>query len=160
MTSSTTTSTLLSEYLSALSDKEPKGKQGRRLMERKLKLYLWWKSKLSERKKEGRNGFAMPARGKDFEAEAEKRKDKDLQVSKALQRKDKEIADRGAKRRRLRGGAPTAAASSSRGKSVVPGEQVPATEGEMLNEAEEIADLYANIGLNSYWKRSNRYSTA
>ena len=77
----------------------PKGSQGRRMMEDKLKLYLWWKGKLSERKAEGKGPIALP----------KSTENGDNEVSEALKRKDRERQERQANRRRVRGGAPVVA---------------------------------------------------
>lgn len=54
MISSTRTLTLVSDFLASMDADAAPGTQGRAMMERKLRLYLWWKGKLGERKKEGR----------------------------------------------------------------------------------------------------------
>ena len=96
MASSLHTCTLIQEYLAAMDADAPRGSQGRRMMEDKLRLYLWWKGKLSERKAEGKGPIALP-----------KGKDKgETDISEALKRKDKEKMERAANRRRVRGGAP------------------------------------------------------
>ncbi|OBZ77930.1 DNA repair protein rad16 [Grifola frondosa] len=77
MASSLHTCTLLSEFLSSMDLHAPRGSQGRKMMEDKLRLYLWWK-------------------------------DDAVQVSEALQKKDREKRERAASRRRVRGGAPAA----------------------------------------------------
>lgn len=48
MTSSIRTCNTLSDFLSSMDPSAPKGEQGRKMMMRKLKTYLWWKSKLAE----------------------------------------------------------------------------------------------------------------
>ena len=50
------------------------------MMEDKLKLYLWWKGKLSERKAEGKGPIALPKTTENG----------DNEVSEALKRKDRE----------------------------------------------------------------------
>ena len=50
------------------------------MMEDKLRLYLWWKGKLSERKADGKGPFALP-----------KAKDNHTPVSEALKKKDEEM---------------------------------------------------------------------
>ncbi|KAM5544497.1 hypothetical protein V8D89_002157 [Ganoderma adspersum] len=98
MASSLQTCTLIKDFLDALESDAPRGAQGRRMMEDKLRLYLWWKGKLSERKAEGKGPIALP-KGKD-EAESG--------VSEGLKKKDRDRQDRQAKRRRVRGGGPAA----------------------------------------------------
>ncbi|KAM5544488.1 hypothetical protein V8D89_002148 [Ganoderma adspersum] len=96
MASSLQTCTLIKDFLDGLESDAPRGAQGRRMMEDKLRLYLWWKGKLSERKAEGKGPIALP-KGKD-EAESG--------VSEGLKKKDRDRQDRQAKRRRVRGGGP------------------------------------------------------
>ncbi|KAM5544482.1 hypothetical protein V8D89_002142 [Ganoderma adspersum] len=98
MASSLQTCTLIKDFLDALESDAPRGAQGRRMMEDKLRLYLWWKGKLSERKAEGKGPIALP-KGKD-EAESG--------VSEGLKKKDWDRQERQAKRRRVRGGGPAA----------------------------------------------------
>ncbi|KAJ6573223.1 hypothetical protein B0H10DRAFT_2168607 [Mycena sp. CBHHK59/15] len=115
MASSTRTCTLISEFLSTKDDNAPKGSQGRPMLMRKLRLYLWWKRKLSERKQDGRPGFGMPdssVRGGPNQG-YERMYGGGEGISEALQRKDREKADRSANRRRVRGGVPTATAGPS-----------------------------------------------
>jgi DNA excision repair protein ERCC-4 len=141
MTSSARTSTLLSDYLNNLDSSAPPGQQGRKLLERKLKLYLWWKRKLAEDKQEGGRGFAMPSRNKDFEISAPNSSSAASGgLSEALKRKDQQAKERQASRRRTRGGGPVAVVKSDRATSVAPqGEQE--SENAVLREAEDITDL-------------------
>ena len=96
MASSLHTCTLIKDFLDALEGDAPRGAQGRRMMEDKLRLYLWWKGKLSERKAEGKGPIALP-QGKD---------QADSGMSEALKKKDRDRQERQAKRRRVRGGGP------------------------------------------------------
>jgi DNA excision repair protein ERCC-4 len=66
------------------------------MMMRKLRLYLWWKGQLSERKQSGKSHFSMPV-------------EEDAGISEALKKKDKEKAAKAQSRRRVRGGAPATA---------------------------------------------------
>ena len=96
------------------------------MMEDKLKLYLWWKGKLSERKAEGKGPIALP----------KSTENGDNEVSEALKRKDRERQERQANRRRVRGGAPAVApvrdkAATSKGLGDV----------EIKKEADDIAAL-------------------
>ncbi|TFK81000.1 hypothetical protein K466DRAFT_502913 [Polyporus arcularius HHB13444] len=100
MASSLHTCTLIKDFLATMDADAPRGSQGRRMMEDKLRLYLWWKGKLSERKAEGKGPIALP-KGKDNAQD---------EISEALKRKDREKQDRAASRRRVRGGAPAPAA--------------------------------------------------
>ena len=96
MTSSTQTCTLLTEFLSELDATAAEGARGRKMMMRKLRLYLWWKGQLTERKQSGKRHIPMPVQ-------------EDAEISEALKKKDKETAARAQSRRRVRGGAPAAA---------------------------------------------------
>ncbi|KIM47303.1 hypothetical protein M413DRAFT_440752 [Hebeloma cylindrosporum] len=96
MTSSTQTCTLLTEFLSELDATAPEGARGRKMMLRKLRLYLWWKGQMNERKQSGKSPFPMPA-------------EEDPGISEALKKKDKEKAAKAQSRRRVRGGAPAGA---------------------------------------------------
>ncbi|RDX42825.1 hypothetical protein OH76DRAFT_1362124 [Lentinus brumalis] len=90
MASSLHTCTLIKDFLATMDADAPRGSQGRRMMEDKLRLYLWWKGKLSERKAEGKGPIALP-KGKDNAQD---------EISEALKRKDREKQDRAASRRR------------------------------------------------------------
>ncbi|KAJ7114960.1 hypothetical protein C8R44DRAFT_226027 [Mycena epipterygia] len=142
MASSTRTCTLITEFLSTKDDNALKGGQGRPMLMRKLRLYLWWKRKLSERKQDGRPGFAMPdSSGRSGPNQGYERMYGGGEgISEALQRKDREKADRYASRRRVRGGAPAAAA----GPSARPTPVKPVTAlGTIRAEANSIADFWA-----------------
>lgn len=153
MVSSTRTAELLADYLSSLDRRRPKGEWGRRMMERRLRMYLWWKARLSEGKQ-----FRMPSSGQDGieEREREDRRKETEKMSDALRKKDALRTQRAASRRRIRGGGPPSAASASRSaqeqfESVPNGEGMSAKEreklgivtgeGEMMGEAGQIADL-------------------
>jgi DNA excision repair protein ERCC-4 len=74
----------------------PPGQQGRRLLEDRLRLYLYWKSRLATRPAETRptsTTIHEDPSGVD-------------ELSPALRKKDRERAERAASRRRIRGGAP------------------------------------------------------
>jgi len=139
MTSSTSTSTLISEFLSTMDADAEQGTQGRTMMETKLRLYLGWKGKLSGRREEGQGVVGWPVKnGETFQKEQG-----GDGVSEALKRKDQVMKERGMCRRRVRGGAPTA--GSARGgdggnwrkgqKDIITGE------GEMRAEADRVANL-------------------
>ena len=132
MASSLHTCTLIKDFLATMDADAPRGSQGRRMMEDKLRLYLWWKGKLSERKAEGRGPIALP-KGKDNAPD---------EISEALKRKDREKQERAASRRRVRGGAP-AAAPTTREAAVARGEV------EIKQEADDIADLCVVSGIRS-----------
>ena len=86
MTSSIRTCSLLTEFLSTMDTEALPGSRGRQLMMKKLRLYLWWKGKLSQRKQDGKTSFAMPdTTRKDFD------KYGDLgDISEALKKEDRE----------------------------------------------------------------------
>ncbi|KAI1787127.1 hypothetical protein LXA43DRAFT_1064555 [Ganoderma leucocontextum] len=96
MAASLHTCTLIKDFLGALDSDAPRGARGRPMMEDKLRLYLWWKGKLSERKAEGKGPIALPKGTGEV----------DRGVSEALKKKDRDRQERQAKRRRVRGGGP------------------------------------------------------
>lgn len=140
MTSSTRTCNLLSEFLSSIDPNAAKGKQGRAMMMRKLRLYLWWKGKLSERKQGGKQLFGLPDSSGGSNKGYNKTYGDGEGLSEALKRKDRERAERNSSRRRLRGGAPPAAASTSKA-----GGQPEATRDSVLGELREEADGFAEL---------------
>lgn len=133
MTSSVRTSQVLTEFLSTMNSDAPLGSQGRKMMEDKLRLYLWWKGKLAERKQDGRTPFAMPSGQKERGAGAN-------EISEALRRKDKERQARAANRRRVRGGGPSAS-SSSRDAGVSANSNGTSSSGHTGDNPESIAQL-------------------
>ncbi|KAI0699621.1 hypothetical protein C8T65DRAFT_659230 [Cerioporus squamosus] len=132
MASSLHTCTLIKDFLATMDADAPRGSQGRRMMEDKLRLYLWWKGKLSERKAEGKGPIALP-KGKDNAQD---------EISEALKRKDREKQERAASRRRVRGGAP-AAASKGRDTSGAGGQV------EVKKEADDIAEFLSSQGVDA-----------
>ncbi|KAI8974614.1 hypothetical protein BD414DRAFT_181511 [Trametes punicea] len=141
MASSLHTSTLIKDFLSTMEPDAPRGSQGRRMMEDKLRLYLWWKGKLSERRAEGKGPIALP-KGRDNSSSPAATRGDDG-VSEALRRKDKERQERAMNRRRIRGGAPPAAAAAARDRTA--NEGLP--EGEIKKEADDIADFLSSQGV-------------
>lgn len=141
MTSSTHTSNTLSEFLSNLDPEAEPGAQGRKMLEEKLRLYLWWKSKLSnENKREGvKPGFSAPPNNWD-RAQGSGGAGGEGEISEALRRKDKERRERQAGRRRVRGGA-ASGMESTRDKGKEKDVDMTAGEEVMRDEAESIADL-------------------
>ncbi|KAI0644351.1 hypothetical protein C8Q79DRAFT_141818 [Trametes meyenii] len=140
MASSLHTCTLIKDFLSTMKADAPRGSQGRRMMEDKLRLYLWWKGKLSERRAEGKGPIALP-KGKDHSAPAPPRP-QDEAISEALKRKDRERQARAANRRRVRGGAPAAPVPS---RDSAAGGQL--GEVEIKKEADDIADFLSSQGV-------------
>ena len=140
MTQSTHSSNLIQEFLSTMDPNAPDGAKGRRMMEEKLRRYLWWKQRLSERKQIVKSSSAHVRVGADANLPTRAQGDGDL--TEALKRKEQWNAERGFNRRRIRGGA-HAATGSNNSRSATVGEEgnLVAGEGEMRQEADEIAAL-------------------
>ncbi|KAI9511512.1 hypothetical protein F5148DRAFT_1171066 [Russula earlei] len=102
MTSSTQTSSLLSEYLASMDPDAPPGQRGRQMLEDKLRLYLYWKARLSARASENQQPSASNTPGND-------------ELNPALRKKDRDRAERAASRRRVRGGAPSTVGARDQG---------------------------------------------
>ncbi|KZT71130.1 hypothetical protein DAEQUDRAFT_688077 [Daedalea quercina L-15889] len=138
MTSSTRTCEMVTEFLGTMDYDAPRGSQGRRMMEKKLRAYLWWKGELNKRRQpQSKLGFAQSGfrrQGKD---------DGDVGVSEALKRKDREMRERQANRRRVRGGAPIQ--PSGREKSVVPTGAPGGTD--TVDDADSIAAFLSTQGV-------------
>ena len=120
------------------------GSRGRKMMMRKLKLYLWWKSQLAERKQSGKGPIALLDSSSNrinnlFSEEAAG------ETTAALKKKDQERAQRTQSRRRMRGGAPAVAASGSGTHSEPP--VVPKVEPKefALREVQSEADHFARL---------------
>ncbi|KAI0365205.1 hypothetical protein BV20DRAFT_954830 [Pilatotrama ljubarskyi] len=137
MVSSLHTCTLIKDFLSTMDADAPRGSQGRRMMEDKLRLYLWWKGKLSERRAGGKAPIALP-QGQDRSRQGGGNDG----VSEALRRKDRERQERAMNRRRVRGGAPAAAPSTRDS-----GSKGTLGEGEIKKEADDIADFLSSQGV-------------
>jgi DNA excision repair protein ERCC-4 len=144
MTSSSRSATLLSDFLSTMDPDAPKGAQGREMMEDKLRLYLWWKGKLSERKRDGKAPFHLPDVNSERQMDGF---DQGEGLSEAMKLKDKLVKEKNASRRRVRGGAPAPAASGSGRSAAKSSEQKGLVSGEeeMRHEAEDIADLWVSF---------------
>ncbi|KAH9177541.1 hypothetical protein EDB89DRAFT_1933182 [Lactarius sanguifluus] len=110
MTSSAQTSSLLSEYLASMDPDAPSGRRGRRMLENKLRLHLFWKARLSARSNEGRSRSTNTSQGP---------RDVD-ELNPALRKKDRDRAERGATRRRVRGGAPATISVPTQGQDPTP----------------------------------------
>src|ERR1700730_3625303 len=109
MTSSSRSTALIKDFLSTMDADASDGTKGCRMMEEKLRRYLWWKGKLSERERAGRPAALFPdTMMMQQDASNGSRTDNDLRLSEGLKRKDKAKAGRGA-RRRIRGGVAPAA---------------------------------------------------
>ncbi|THH30533.1 hypothetical protein EUX98_g3669 [Antrodiella citrinella] len=142
MTSSLRTSQLLSDFLSSMDPDAPQGRQGRKVMEDKLRLYLWWKARLGDHKQDGKNASDSAGRkasgGRRFYTSG---KSGEGELSEALKKKDRERQARTANRRRVRGGAPTATPSAREGQAL-PVEGA-AGDGKPADEADSIAEFLA-----------------
>ena len=138
MTSSTRTCSLLTEFLSTMDLEASPGSQGRQMMMKKLRLYLWWKGKLSQRKQDGKTAFPMPNTKKDdfgnYGDQGE--------ISEALKKKDKEKAEKSKSRRRVRGGAPAGSSSSRADNASFP---KPEPKDIKLDEIQNEADHFAQL---------------
>lgn len=131
MTSSTRACEMVNDFLVTMDYDAPRGSQGRRMMEKKLRTYLWWKGELN-RRKQPQNKLAP--------AHSTRGGDADAGISEALRKKDREFRERQANRRRVRGGAPAISQASGREKSTVhAGTQGAAAE--TVNEADTLAAL-------------------
>lgn len=126
-----------------MNPEAPQGTQGRGMMEDKLRVYLWWKARLSERKQESKNGADGPANRR---TTSDKRGNTPVVngtgvesvLSEALKKKDREKEAKAANRRRVRGGAPAAAPSTRDSQSraaVTPGD------AQSRDETDTIAEL-------------------
>ncbi len=96
MTSSTQTSSLLSEYLASMNSDALPGQRGRKMLEDKLRHYLYWKARLSARSAENQRPSANNSQSSPGDDE----------LNLALRKKDRDKAERAASRRRVRGGGP------------------------------------------------------
>ncbi|KAI0321403.1 hypothetical protein OF83DRAFT_1168456 [Amylostereum chailletii] len=138
MTSSLRTVNLVHDFLSSMDPEAPPGQQGRKMMEDKLGLYLWWKTRLSKGAEGGQPYVPLPEglrKNKDIIPE-------DDGISEALKKKDREKREKAGARRRVRGGAHAAAESTrTKGKD----KDLPMSLGEeaMRDEAENIAQFFA-----------------
>ncbi|KAH9889061.1 hypothetical protein C8Q73DRAFT_654519 [Cubamyces lactineus] len=144
MASSLHTCTLIKDFLATMDADAPRGSQGRQMMEDKLRLYLWWKGKLSERRADGKGPIALPTGKKDDASGAQgtRQGGGNDGISEALKRKDRERQERSMNRRRVRGGAPAAAPTTrdSASSGALP-------EGEIKKEADEIAEFLSSQGV-------------
>lgn len=131
MTSSPQSSALISEFLSEINVDAPKGARGRKMMESKLRRYLFWKGRLGGQK----NGKGKTQAQPEKSALQASCSTSSTGVSDALQKKDKERAARSANRRRIRGGAPSSTAPSKPKEGPKPDEVI------VLNDDDEIATL-------------------
>jgi DNA excision repair protein ERCC-4 len=145
MTSSTRTCTLVTEFLSGMDENAPPGTRGRKMMMRKLKTYLWWKSQLASKKQNGRPPRNLPALiTSNYSArDATSGDGGEGEVSAALRKKDQDRAQKAQSRRRVRGGAPASSASGTRAEPpVVP---KPETREYTLREVQGEADGFVQL---------------
>ena len=116
------------------------------MMMRKLRLYLWWKGKLSQRKQDGKPSFGMPDTNKRTKDNIDKVYGDEGEISEALKKKDKEKAERSQSRRRVRGGGPVSGSASR-----VDSTSFPKPEPK-VDEIENEADGFAQLWVLSYSK--------
>jgi DNA excision repair protein ERCC-4 len=107
------------------------------MMEKKLKLYLGWKGKLNGK----RNEQIGEGLGHGYQKQKDSVAGEGDGVSEALKRKDQAMKERGASRRRVRGGAPATGGAVAAGGTKKEPKDLIIGEGEMRDEAERIADL-------------------
>lgn len=109
----------------------PKGQRGRKMMESKLRGYLYWKGRLASQKN-GKSGTPVQ---REKPAPQTSGNTSSAGMSEALQKKDKERAARSANRRRIRGGAPSSTTPNKPKEGSKPEEVI------VLDDDEEIATL-------------------
>ena len=135
MVSSLRTATLLNEFLSKMDSEAPPGQQGRKMMEDKLGLYLWWKTRLSGGAQKSKTSLHIPDALWNYKATVP---DEDDGLNEGLKKKDRDRRDKAAHRRRVRGGGPSQPESSRvKGKAVDGGMSL--GEEAMRDEADSIA---------------------
>ncbi|KAI0347344.1 hypothetical protein BDW22DRAFT_1351756 [Trametopsis cervina] len=136
MTSSLRTSELLSEFLDEMDPDAPAGRQGRKMMERKMQYYVHrWRRRQTERRFEARGragGGSGPASGTGKQATTA-----ESEISAALQKKDQFRQAQAASRRRVRGGA--VVAPPTRGAPAV----APVARAEEMSDADRMAIFFA-----------------
>jgi DNA excision repair protein ERCC-4 len=134
MCSSDRTSNLVQDFLSTMDPMAAPGTKGRKLMEKKLRSYLFWKGKLGSEGKAASN--SDPAKPPGVELAG---------ISDALKKKDARNKERQGSRRRTRGGPPNLNATSRTvgERSMDPGLRSGAMGGEGIvrEEADELALL-------------------
>lgn len=108
-----------------------KGERGRKMMESKLRRYLYWKGRFANQK----NGKGEAQMRPEKSAPQPSGSNGSAGVSEALQKKDKERAARSANRRRIRGGAPPSVATGKPMEGPKPDEVI------VLDDGEDIATL-------------------
>lgn len=131
MSGSTRIGSVVSDFLSSIDHAAPAGQKGHRMMLRKLRSYLWWKSQLS------RAGNGDGAKRIQAQVPFVAGDDESQGISEGLKKKDREAAQRAASRRRVRGGAPGGVVVKPAPKSEA--QNVVMTE--MQNEADTFAEL-------------------
>jgi DNA excision repair protein ERCC-4 len=135
MTATSRSATDISEYLSTLDLEAPAGTQGRVMMEKRLHKFLWWKAKLAELMGEKTSKTNDPRSNA-----TQKQGGANEGLSEALKKKDRDRKDRAANRRRIRGAAAGAVASSNR-QNVDSSMTVETMNADMVDDTETIADL-------------------
>jgi DNA excision repair protein ERCC-4 len=136
MTQSNRTCSVLREFLDEIDLDASKGEQGHRMMMRRLRIYLSWKADLHK----PQQNYVNPSFNATVTQPASGAGSGDSRGSAAMQKKDKERQERGASRRRVRGGAPSTSSTSQRTQTSGQ-EGMMKSEGMIMEEAEQIADL-------------------
>ncbi|KAL4069136.1 hypothetical protein J3A83DRAFT_4096140 [Scleroderma citrinum] len=113
MTSSSRSSVLIGEFLSEMEVDAPKGQRGRKMMEAKLRQYLFWKGKFASRKRDKKNQSHVTMQS-GRSAQPSGSSAAGTSTSEALKKKDKARQERSANRRRVRGGGPSTATRNPR----------------------------------------------
>ena len=170
MCASNRTCELLGEYLASMDvDAEP-GMRGRKMMEKKLRGYVIWKGNLNggntkpDANANAKRGATTSTSASTPQQTTAQAQSSSTELSEGLRRKDAAVRQRNQNRRRVRGGAPATATASGSGNGNGGGvSDVSASasafvenaasakerekfgillgEGEMRNEADEIAEL-------------------
>jgi DNA excision repair protein ERCC-4 len=133
MCNSERTATLIRDYLSMVDQNAPRGHKGRKIMERRLRSYLFWKGRLTD-------SGGKSQREVGLSVSAPKTLVTDDQPSEALRRKDALKKERQGSRRRVRGAPPGGAPSE---RTQEPEARAGAMGGESVvqHEAQQLAEL-------------------
>jgi DNA excision repair protein ERCC-4 len=115
MTSSTKNCDLIQEFLDNMDTEAVSGRKGARMMQKRLRTYLFWRGKL-EKDLSGDSSSSANASSTNMGGSGKgKERERDSGVNEALRKKDKERAEKSARRRRVRGGAPSGGSTRNAG---------------------------------------------
>jgi len=133
MCNSERTATLIRDYLSMLDQNAPRGQKGRKVMEQRLRSYLFWKGRLTDSGGKSQREVGQSVSAPETPVTGD-------QPSEALRRKDALRKERQGNRRRVRGGPPGVKPSE---RTQEPEARAGAMGGESVvqHEAEQLADL-------------------